>query len=179
MKGTIAACLEEMVRENHGRKAWKEICEAAGLPRNHIFSLSNDVPDADVVALIGVAAKVLGVSVEDAMFAFGVHWSSVYAPKVYGQYFASAHNAKQFLLQLDQVHTVVTNTMDQARPPHFTYDESRPGELTMNYSSARGLVALMPGLVAGVAKHFGEEISTSVTGTRVQITFHSAASRAA
>lgn len=179
MKGTIAACLEEMIRENHGRKVWKEICKEAGLPRNHIFSLSTDVPDADVVALIGVCAKVLGITAEEAMFAFGVHWSSVYAPKVYGQFFQNAKNAREFLLNMDQVHVTVTNTVESARPPRFVYDESQPDTLVMNYRSSRGLVALMPGLVAGVAKHFGEEIDTDLSGNQVRITFRSAASRAA
>lgn len=178
MKGTIAACLEELVRDQHGRRTWKAICEKAGLPRNHVFGLAEDVADPDVVALIGVTAEVLGISVDDAMHAFGVHWSSAYAPKVYPQFFANATSAKDFLLKMDQVHTTVTNTVDNARPPHFEYSD-KPGELVMTYHSARGLVALMPGLVAGVAKYFGEEITTTVTGDAIQLTFHSAASRAA
>lgn len=179
MKGTIAVCLEEMIRQNFGQEAWNQVCEAAGLPVDHRFRLSKDVPDGDVVALIGVAARTLGVSEKDAMHAFGIHWSTTYAPKIYGHFFKRAQDARSFLLSMDKVHDVVTKTVKDAAPPRFSYDESDPHGLVMHYSSARGMVALMPGLVEGVAKYYGEDVDIRVSGNSIHIDFVSARKKAA
>jgi hypothetical protein len=41
----------------------------------------------------------------------------------------------------------------------------------MHYSSPRGLVALMPGLIHGVAKFYKEKVSVRVDGNAVHISF--------
>ena len=41
----------------------------------------------------------------------------------------------------------------------------------MHYSSPRGLVALMPGLIHGVAKFYREKVGVRVEGSAVHITF--------
>jgi len=179
MKGTIAVCLEELVRNKFGRKQWNAICAEAGLPRNHRFSLTNDVPDGDVVGLIGVTAQVLGISEEQAKHAFGVYWSTEYAPKVYAHFFSKADSARDFLLQLDDIHDVVTRTMDSARPPRFTYDEGDTSKLVMHYSSPRGLVSLLPGLAEGIGIHYGEKVSVHVSGEAVTVRFEGKLEKAA
>ncbi|MEO0321322.1 MAG: heme NO-binding domain-containing protein [Myxococcota bacterium] len=171
MKGTIVRCLEEVVRDNFSDEQWEEILVKAGHEADREFTSSEDVPDADAVKMIGITAEVLGISADAAMEAFGMHWSTSYAPSIYDSYFQKASNAREFLLSLDAIHVTITSTMENARPPRFTYDESDPTKLVMNYDSSRGLVALMPGLAKGIGKYYGEEVEVSLEGNAVNIEF--------
>ncbi|MFO0604399.1 MAG: heme NO-binding domain-containing protein [Polyangiales bacterium] len=171
MKGTIAKCLEEMVRTTHGDDKWRAVLETAGMKTSRVFMTTEDVPDGEVLGLIGATSKVLGVSNEQTMEAFGDHWSTKYAPSIYGVYFDKATNARDFLLSLHEVHQRMTRTVKNAAPPNFTYDASNPKRLVMKYGSARGLVALMPGLVRGVAKYYKERVNVALSGNDVVIDF--------
>ena len=126
MKGTIVKCLEEVVQKLGGDAAWKKTLTAAGQDAARVFITTEDVPDADVVAMIGHAAETLGVSTQAAMDAFGEHWSTEYAPRLYKVYFDRASNVREFLLNMAKVHETVTRRMANARPPVFTYDDSAP-----------------------------------------------------
>jgi hypothetical protein len=171
MKGTIVKCLEDLVKKHHGGPdAWKKILDKAGMPNTTLFLTNTSVPDADVMKLIQAACAVLNITAEQAMEAFGVHWSHSYAPEMYGVYFSKAKNAREFLLNLDQVHSAMTKNTG-ATPPHFTYEWKGDRELIMHYSSARGLVALMPGLIKGVGIHFKEKLDCTVEGNDVHVKF--------
>lgn len=176
MKGTIVRCLEEVVRK-HGDSKWQATLVAAGFPANKHFLMDDNVADEQVLTLIGAAAKVLGISQAQAHEAFGEHWSYAYAPKTYAFYFEQAKTARQFFLNLADVHVKITKRMANAAPPVFTYDDSDPERLVMNYQSKRGLVALVPGLARGIAKYYKEQIDVGLTGNRVTIRFLSAASK--
>lgn len=179
MKGTIVKCLEEVVKKNHGEEKWEDILEACGMDPYHIFSVMDDVPDEAIVAAIGKAAEIIGVSQQEVMDAFGVHWSAVYAPRVYEVYYEKATSTRQMLMAMAGVHEQVTRRIENARPPKFTYEEHGPDGLRMTYASPRGMVALMPGLVRGMAQYFNEQVDVGLSGNTVEIKFHSAKSRKA
>ena len=171
MKGTIVNCLEDLVKEKVGRDGWKQVLTDAGLSPVTIISTTASLPDEQVISLIAAAAGVLHISVQQAMDAFGEYWSSVYAPKMYGPWFAKATNAREFLLNMDNVHIAITKNVAEAAPPRFTFEDKGPHEMVMNYSSPRGLVALMPGLIRGVGKYFNENLQVRATGNAMYITF--------
>ena len=170
MKGTIVKCLEELVRKNYGDDSWKAILADAG-QGNKMFLASMDVPDSDAVMLLGSTSKILKISQEQAFEAFGNYWSTVYAPSLYPIYFQKAKGAREFLLGMHSVHETVTRTVKNATPPHFTYDDSDPKKLVMTYSSPRGLVALMPGLVRGVGAYYKERVDVRTVGNSLHISF--------
>jgi hypothetical protein len=171
MKGTIVKCLEELVKAKGGGEVWKAILAKAGLPTHSIFPTTAVVPDGDVLKLVGATAEVLKVSVQDAMDAFGEYWSTTYAPGIYSTYFERAKTTREFLLKLDEIHVAMTKSMAGAAPPHFKYEDQGPKHLVMHYSSPRGLVALMPGLVRGIAKFYKEKVTVRVEGNAVHILF--------
>jgi hypothetical protein len=177
MKGTIVKCLEEAVSK-HGPDKWKATLAKAGIP-NAAFGTLDDVEDKLVLDLVHAAASVLGIPVASAMEAFGEHWSVTYAPSIYGVYFDKAKSARELLLNLAAIHVRMTANMKNASPPQFTYDDSAPDTLVMRYSSKRGMVALMPGLVRGVGKYYKEQLDVAVDGNNVTVKFRSAASRRA
>ncbi len=170
MKGTIVKCLEGLILEKFGAPTWKQILTTSGMPESSFFTTTTNVPDADVVKMIGATATVLKITGEQAMEAFGEYWSTKYAPSIYEVYFAKAKTAREFLMSLDGVHVAMTKNAG-AQPPRFTYKWTHERELVMTYSSARGLVALMPGLIRGVGKYYRETVDVTVTGNDVKIQF--------
>ena len=171
MKGTIMKCIEEMVKKKFGADKWSQILKNSGMPENLFVMTSGDFPDAQIMEVIKNAGPVLGVTMDQVFEAFGDYWSTVYAPDVYQVYFKKSKNAKEFLLNLDPVHVVMTKSVPGANPPRFTYEDKGEKYLVMKYNSARGMVALMPSLVRGIAKKYGEKADVTVQGNDVHIKF--------
>jgi len=171
MKGTIINCLEELVSKRFGAEPWRLSLEIAGLPPSRIYGTFEDIPDTEVHSLFKAVSAALDLPLEGVMEAFGDYWSTVYAPRVYEAYYVGAENSRDFLLHLDNIHTVMTKSLKSARPPRFRYEWRGEKHLIMHYESHRGLVALMAGLVRGVGKHYGEYLNVSIVGNAVHIQF--------
>jgi hypothetical protein len=171
MKGTIVKCLEDMTTKRFGGAKWKESLTKAGMKADRSFRTLEDIPDTDVMGLFKGIAGATSLPLEQVMEAFGEHWSSIYAPTLYGAYFAKAKTTRELLLELDKIHEIVTRTMKLARPPRFHYEWRGDKHLIMRYESTRGLVALMPGLIRGLGKYYKENLQVSLTGNEVHVNF--------
>ena len=172
MKGTIVSCLKEMVVEKFGKAAWEASLEKSGLPKNMVFLATEDVDDAAALTVVGNLCKELGVTLEQAADAFGEYWMTVYAPKIYKDYFRNCPTAKDFLLKMNDVHATVTKTIKNARPPKFEYNSKSPNVLSMTYKSDRNLVPFFQGLVKGVAKYYNQSVTTRMSSPNtMEITF--------
>jgi len=171
MKGTIVKCMEELVTKKFGAAKWKESLKKAGLQESRLFNTMEDVPDAEVLGVMKGIASTASLSMEQVMDAFGEYWSTVYAPSIYEVYFSKAKNARDLLLNLDHIHSVMTKSMKSAKPPHFRYEWKGEKLLIMHYGSERELVALMPGLVRGVGKYYKENLTVTVVGSAVHVQF--------
>jgi hypothetical protein len=171
MKGTVLKCMEELVNSRFDPMTWAESLKKAGLSEHRMFSTMEDVDDAQAIVLMKSIAESTSMTMGAFMDAFGTYWSTVYAPRIYKPYFDRAKTAREFLLSLDEVHTVMTKSMKSARPPRFRYEWKGEKHLVMNYESHRGLVALMPGLVRGLGKYYKENLKVRTVGDSVHIVF--------
>jgi methyl-accepting chemotaxis protein len=163
--------MEELVTKKFGADKWKASLRCAGLPDNKAFMTTADVPDSEVLAIMKGIGQAASLSSDQVMEAFGDYWSTVYAPDIYKVYFDKAKGAKELLLNLDQIHVTMTKSMKGAAPPHFTYESPAPNVLIMHYESPRGLVALMPALIRGVAKYYKEKVTVTTTGNSLRAQF--------
>jgi hypothetical protein len=171
MKGTILKCLQEMVESRFGKPEWQEILKDAGFKGPQLFSLSADVDEGKAVGLFASAARVLEISAEHAADAFGDYWVNDYAPRVYQTIYARHKSARDFLLAMDAVHVMVTESVPNARPPRFDFEEQGK-TLLVTYKSKRGLIDLYIGLVRGVGKRFNTQLEIQKLSARqVKITF--------
>jgi hypothetical protein len=170
MKGTIVTCLQELVEHKAGKPAWIATLEAAGKAPDTKYLTTATVPDSEVMQLMSGAATVLKISPQDAMNAFGEYWGSVYAPRVYQVYYRAATSAREFLLNMNEVHVALTLTSGAA-PPKFTFETRGPKDLEIRYSSARGLAGLMPSLIKGVGKYYKEQVVVHAAGNVFNVTF--------
>jgi len=171
MKGIVVLCLQELVEKRFGVAKWEQVLRTAGLREVRLFSTIEDVPDEQVLALADAVSKTTKTPRERLREMFGEYWSNQYAPRIYGSYYRKAKTARDLLLNLDHIHTAMTNSMPGARPPRFKYQWTTPNVLTMHYESKRGLVGLMPGLIRGVGKYYNETLSVTVKGNSVTVRF--------
>ena len=172
MKGTIVKCLEELVSTNFGRDKWEKSLEDAGLKDSTMILAISDVDDLQVMRIVEAVCKNLNISLAQAADAFGDHWVNVYSQKMYSQYYEINKTAKDFLLDMDNVHVAMTKTMKDARPPRFNYEWKDDKTLIMHYRSHRGLIDFAVGLSRGVGKFYNENIRVTKLGPdKVQVVF--------
>ncbi len=172
MKGIIVKCLAELVNEKFGQEKLMEIYTDAGLDKNKIFLVTEDVEDALVLKVVGSVCKVLNLSLPEAADAFGEYWVNTFAPKIYSMYYKNVNSAKEFLLKMDEVHRKTTKNMPNARPPKFSYKWENEKTLIMGYDSHRNLIDFLVGLARGVGKYYKENIKvTKLNDKEVRIVF--------
>ena len=171
MKGTIVKCMEALVTEKFGPGKWRESLERAGIPEWKTFTMLGDVDETEFMRIMRGVAGAASLSIEQTTEAFGEYWSTVYAPDVYEAFFSSAKSARELLLNLDKIHDVMTKSMKSARPPRFRYEWKGVKLLIMHYDSSRGLVSLMPALIRGLGKYYGEQLTARVVGNAVHVEF--------
>jgi len=160
------------VERRHDKESWQEILAEAGLEGPQFFSLSSDVPDSDAIALFEATGRVLEMTPQATADAFGDYWVNEYAARVYQTLYARLRSAREFILALDGVHLMVTNTIENAQPPRFEYQEEGDDTLIVTYKSRRGLIDLYIGLARGLGRYFSTPVQVTKLGpTQVRIRF--------
>jgi hypothetical protein len=172
MKGVILSCLASMVKDKFGEEKWALAMQDAGLARTAIFLAHEDVADAQAVRILGSVCKVLDIDLQQAGDAFGDYWVNTFTPNIYPAYYLGVTNAREFLLKMDKVHIMTTQSIPNAHPPRFDYNWKDDRTLIMTYRSERGLMDLFVGLIKGVGKRYGENLAIQVLDkSRVEIVF--------
>ena len=97
MKGVIANCLGNLIKEKFGKDKWEEVLEQAGLSRITQFLSTQDIDDDAVIKVVESVCKVLGISLPQAADAFGEYWVNSFAPKIYSAHYRNKKSSKDFL----------------------------------------------------------------------------------
>ncbi len=174
MKGTITACLIELIGKKFGKDKWAAIVEDAKLGEHAAeFRMSPvDIPDEQVSKLLASTCKVLGMTAEQVADAFGEYWCCHYAPRVYALVYTRFKSAREMILGMDKVHVETTVSIPDAHPPRFAYTWENPSTLIVEYKSRRNLIDLYVGLARGVGKYFREDLTvTKLSPVKVKIVF--------
>jgi len=154
MKGIIFQIGEEIVTEQFGKQQWEQIRQKAGVSAQ-FFVPMEDYPDAEFVSIVKQAASALGRSTDEVERTLG----ALAIPKLaalYRFYFEPYSSAREFLLKMDDVHQVTTQTIAGAMPPRFHYERPSDSSLVITYSSARKLCSFLQGLIEGSASYYNE-----------------------
>ena len=123
------------------------------------------------MTVIKTACESLGLTIVELADVYGDYWINVFAPKVYSPYY-NVDSAREFLLNVDFIHTSITKRIPNAQPPRFNYEWLSHDTLIMTYHSKRGLIDFMVGLIKGVGKYFNEDLKvTKLSNTKVKIVF--------
>lgn len=164
MKGVIFDCLTELIKEKYGEDKWIEILLNAGFTKFAVFLPYSDVPEEYFGRIFSSAQNCLKKSEVEVSDLFADYWMSVYAPRVYPEFFREIKSAKDFLLMMDSVHRKVTEDIPYSRPPHFEYQQKDKNTIQMYYYSSRNLMVLFESLVKATAKYFNESIEIEKLG---------------
>jgi hypothetical protein len=175
MKGTITACLAELVVKKFGADRWTAILTDAHIDAKTAAVLNvpvSDIDDAVAGRLLESTCRILGISFEQAADAFGDYWCCTYAPRLYKSIVARFRDARHAILSLDQVHVQVTSMMKDSRPPRFDYHWVDEDTLEVTYKSHRKLIQIYIGLARGLGTYFGEHLTVAqIADDRVRIEF--------
>lgn len=159
MKGVVFNLLESFVVEGWGPEAWEQICDLCPLRTQEPFVGPGTYPDEDLVALAVKAAEILGVSLPDALRAFG-RFSFGPLAKKFPTFVEPHDDPVRFLASVDQViHVEVRKLWPDAVTPSFVYDGVDTRSIRITYASNRKLCHFMEGLLEGVADHFGTPVA--------------------
>ena len=173
MKGTIAICLQDLVKTKFGKDNWETILVKSGLPKDLLIYAHHDIEDKVIMKVINNTCEVLDITLEQAADAFGEYWMNDYAPKKYFAFFSGKKTAREFLLNMDKLHIKLTDKIENAKPPKFTYKEIDKNTIIMTYISSRNLEPIWIGLIKGVGKYFKENLNIEkLSKSSVKITFN-------
>lgn len=172
MKGIINKGIQELVEAQFGPEAWEKVKSQAGCDEA-FFAISLDYPDEMTLALVKAASEFAGLPAETVMVEFGKFVVPNTLKKHYATYFALAGSSpREFLLNMNRVHEEATQSIGNAIPPRFEYEELPDGRLLMHYESERRLCAVLRGLILGVGLLFDQELEVRETAC-----MHNGASR--
>jgi hypothetical protein len=172
MKGIIVECLGKLVTAQFGQEMWEKSLQDVGLSPHAVFWPTSDVDDAIVMKLITVACKNLDLSLDQLADAFGEYWINSHTRYAYPQYHARHSTARDFLLDLNNIHVEMTRTLKDAQPPQFDFAWEDDKTLVVDYKSHRGLIDFVVGLARGVGKYYKEELIVSKEGAdKVKVVF--------
>ena len=159
MYGLVNAAVHDLVVSKFGEQTWAQIKNRAGLSVE-TFSRMDQYPDEIPYRMVGAASEVLGISTDDVMRAFGEHWVLYTGREGYAAMFDMAGSSlRDFLFNLDALHTRVGENFTNLAPPSFRFDTLNERTLRMHYHSTRkGFCPLVAGLVAGLAARFVTQV---------------------
>ena len=166
MKGIIFNLAEEVVSAEHGEDAWDAVLDGAGLSGG--YTSLGSYPDADLMAIVGSAAALLGVG-EQAVLRHVAKGSIPLLVERYPHFFTPHRDALAFVLTLnDMIHPEVRKLYPGSAPPVFAYDVAAENVVTLTYKSSRALCALAEGFVAGAATHYGQRVTIERPACRLR-----------
>jgi len=172
MKGTIITCLREIVIGAGGDDVWQACLSGAGFETYTVFTLGEEVPDHKAVRLIQVICEKLGLTLEQAGDAFGEHWVTSYAPRLYQHLYGRYPTARDFFTNINEMHDRVTKHITDAKPPRFRLEWTSPIALVMHYESHRGLIDVAVGMARAMGRLYKESlVVTKLSPKALRIVF--------
>lgn len=156
MKGIVFNILEQVVSREHGEETWDRLLDEAHL--DGAYSAVGSYPDEQLLRLVGTASEALATPPDEIVRWFGRAALPEFQSR-YPGFFAAHTSARSFILTLnDIIHPEVRKLFPGAYAPHFNFDDSVDGQLSLEYHSDRQMCAFAEGLIEGAAAHFDETV---------------------
>ncbi len=162
MKGHIFNLLEEFIEESAGLGMLQKILDRCSFDTSVGFVRTESYPDEVLIEVVSIASDMLGLTVEEAQFAFG-EWIFPKLVDLIPQSYSEFEHPSAFLATVDHIHKVELKKLyPDAIPPVFSYKDIDNSHALLTYNSQRKMFPLVDGVLQGVAKHYKVGISTSI-----------------
>ena len=167
MHGLVNQSIQGLVIESFGLQKWEEILNDSNVTEAS-FSSKVIYPDKTTYDLAISASKILKISIDDVLFAFGKYWVlNIAKEKYYSLLKTGGNHAFEFLKNLPNFHSRVMLYFPDIEPPEFQVKEVDSKTLILYYSSFRnGLSYFVKGIVMGLGEFFGNEIVCELIDTK-------------
>ncbi len=164
MHGMINKSIEDLVTIKFGADKWIAVKKKAGVEVEAFIS-NESYPDQMTYGLVGAATEVLGLTVDQVLYAFGEFWVVHTASRGYGDLLKSAgRTLGEFLDYLPLFHTRVALIFPNLQPPRFECSDRHEDRITMHYYSHRpGLSMVVVGMLNGVAQIYNTPATVTQT----------------
>lgn len=160
MYGLVNEGIRDLVVSVAGPEAWAAICSDAGIPPEGFEPLC-PYDDSLTYKLVGLVSQKLNLSAEEVLIKFGEEWITYTAENGYGELLKIfGTNFRGCLTNLNKMHAHMGSMMPSLAPPQFQVELTGETEMIVHYFSKRdGLAPMVVGLLQGLAKKFGENIT--------------------
>jgi hypothetical protein len=162
MYGLVNKAIEALVTEVKGADVWEAVKRKAGVDEPTFISMQS-YPDEITYNLVGAASDILEMPAEEILRLFGRHWILYTAQVGYGDLLdINGTTLKEFINNLDAMHSRVASTMPELSPPSFECSDIDENTIEVLYFSDReGLAPMVTGLLEGLGEKF--EMQVEVT----------------
>lgn len=158
MKGIVFTEFNEMVETQFSPELLDEIIVECDLASGGAYTSVGTYDHNELLQMVTKLSEKTGVPANDLVYAFGGYLALRFAV-LFPTFFEASSSVFDFMKSLDNhIHVEVKKLYPDADLPTFSFDDSDPSCLLMEYQSARGFSTLAHGLMEGVIKHYAESI---------------------
>jgi hypothetical protein len=159
MKGLIFSEFLEYVESTYSAEMVDDIIDACSLSSDGAYTTVGSYPHEELVSLVAVLGEHLGISPSEILRSFGNY---LFDRLIVGfpHFTHDAKSAFELLYRIEEyMNQEVCKLYPDAKLPAFAYESHNPNHLTIIYYSTRPFAGLAHGMIEGVVKHFGEDIT--------------------
>lgn len=163
MYGLVNQAIQGLITENYGSSTWDIVRENAGV--SETFFLSNQVYDDSITFNLAIeASKILNMTVDEVLRAFGKYWVLKVGKEKYGSLMRSGgEKLMEFIKNLPNFHSRVMLIYPNITPPEFKSEVISTDKIRLIYYSQRkGLHAFMYGLIEGLGEFYDSNCSIEI-----------------
>lgn len=172
MHGAFIVGLNEMVVKKFGNDLWSEILESAGFEPNYRPISNQEVIDDEALLLIKASIKKLNLGERAFGEMFGNYWIKQFAKEKYFAFFSAYKNVRDFLNEINSMHSRLTANLKNQNPPRFEITWENPQTAVLFYHSKRQLGHIAVGLLKALGEYYREEISVfKVDTNQIRVLF--------
>jgi len=152
--------LRKFVEERYGSAAWDEILTAAELgPR--VYLPIRSYPDQELSAIVVAAANATSQAIPPLLESFGEHLPP-HLMAMYRHLLKPAWRTLDVLLHVEETaHRAVRIEQPEASPPYLEAKRTGESQIEISYTSSRRLCHVAKGIIRGLSRHFGEQVTIS------------------
>jgi predicted hydrocarbon binding protein len=158
MNGIVFMEIGKFAHSRLGPQAWAEAMRAAGIP-SRIYYRVADYPDDEALALLSALSGALQEPVQAVLESLG----EFIVPDLMkmSRYWIQPQWKTLDLIEHTEetIHETLRQEGSQTDPPRLRCRRTGPHEVVVTYDSPRRMCSLAKGIIAGVAKHYGETVT--------------------
>ena len=173
MKGFFLQAGKEFVIKQFGEEIWKAAAKMCEENPEQMIMPFIEVADEKVICIAEKVSLVTGKLQESIMEDFGQYWISEAALKMYGIFYKNSNSLREFLLEINNFHSLIAKNTPGSHPPLFEHNWEDENILIIKYKSPRKFFPIAVGCVKGAVKVFKEQaIVSKIPPDQIKIKFY-------